>query len=286
MYYSVLHCVAGCCSTLQRVAVCCNILHCGAIVKTNTILAVFIGATMWPIPFTTHLKYFFSRKGVDNRVRGARDWRYDFSAFHATQHCSALQHTATHCNTLHHSATQIVATPYGFPLLMCDTVQHTPTQCNTVQHSATQWNTVQHSATHCNTLQHTATHCNSLQLTATLPNTVTHCNTNRCHYHSPSFSHPSHLCTLLSRGRGSRIYGSVCVLVHLYVRMCMCVYVYVCMCFYVCMRACMRARVRVCVCVSVCVYMYVPRLLHTHRFFCSPTHCNTLQHTAKHLNLL
>jgi len=98
---------------------------------------------------------------------------------------------------------------YGFPVLNCNTLQHTRTQlrytsvmvfryhtaayCNTLQHTATRCNTLQHAATQCNSdtpllwfpgiiLPHTATCCNTLQLWYASVwvyryHTATHCNT-------------------------------------------------------------------------------------------------------------
>ena len=113
---SVLQCVATCCSVLQCVAVCCSV---------------------------TYSREYSS--GNIGRV------------YNCAKHCNTLQHTATYCRIATH----------------CNTLQHTATHCNTLQHTATQYSvysnhtpvTPQLHLTYIqvNTLLHTATRCNKRQ---------------------------------------------------------------------------------------------------------------------------
>jgi len=136
---------------LQRVAVCCSVLHCSTL-----------------------------QEKVAEQVSNIKRAKH-----HTATHCNTLQHTATHCNTLQHTAThrntlQHTAThvssgtehakgrstkfqglSYVFlakepKIWRCPPTRHFEMLSLCEGCSATP-------ATHCNTLSHTATHCNTLE---------------------------------------------------------------------------------------------------------------------------
>jgi len=139
-----VHCVAACCSVLQRVAICCCLctqhenaaaqftrtqgaLCCSMLQRVAACCSVLQRVAMCCCLCTQH----------------------ENAAAHSI---CALQHAATHCNTLQHNATY------------CNTLQHTTTHCNTLQHTAPHCTTLHHTAPLFNTLQHTATYCDAATL--------------------------------------------------------------------------------------------------------------------------
>jgi len=80
---SVLHCVAVCCSVLQCVAVCCSVLQCVA-VCCSVLQCVAVCYSV--------LQYVTACCSVSMR-------------------CNSLQLTASHCDTLQHTAPQHLHTP-------------------------------------------------------------------------------------------------------------------------------------------------------------------------------
>jgi len=101
-----------CCNVLQRVAACCTVSQC---------VAVILRCDSVSISGRKHL--------------GGHATRHDDSTLeyllHITERYKTLQDTTTHYNTLQHTATY------------CNILQHTATHCNPQQHTATHCNALQ-----------------------------------------------------------------------------------------------------------------------------------------------
>jgi len=137
--YSVLRCVAVCCSMLQCVAGCCRVLQCVAVCcsvlqwqrRIRYLGFAYLLPQMSPVGLMAHL----------------RKEHCEINHSRNLLHCITLQHTVTHCNTLQHTTTH------------CNTLQHTATHCNTLQHTAGK--DLRDKASHeSSQLQHNTTHCN------------------------------------------------------------------------------------------------------------------------------
>ena len=139
--YSVLQCVAVCCSVLQCVTVCCSVLQCVAVCYSVLQCVTLSCRSYWcSVAWSVH---------YDNRFLS---------------------------NIRHESVLQCVAVPLQWHLCITRLVLVilTPKRghCNTLQHTASHYITLQYAATHWNTLQHTSSRSSSA--TAPHPDTLQH----------------------------------------------------------------------------------------------------------------
>jgi len=174
---SVLQYVAVSCSELQRVAVCCRVLHLQ--VTQNSPISYQKKSVFY------HCSTLYQRTLLTHPLTtggcGIAHWN---TLQHTATHCNTLQHTVTHCNTLQriathgktlqHTATHINALQARTGVIAVassqyrSTLQHTAMHCNTLHHTATSYSTWRESfAAASSSLLHIAPHCNALPLTAT-----------------------------------------------------------------------------------------------------------------------
>ena len=128
-----VQCVAACYSVLQRVAVRCSVLHCTALLHTDSFFDCFWFGAVFSDQFRFQEVVALCRHSQKS----------------APVCCSVLQYVVVRCSS----------TVWDFVALG----EHTATHCSTLQHTAIHCNTLQHTAIHSNILQHTATSCNTLQ---------------------------------------------------------------------------------------------------------------------------
>ena len=137
----LLQCAAVCCSALQCVAACWNVLWgCGNKESPPTFSGLF-------------------RQRVYPRSHTRTSHAY-MDELHSVKHSDTVQQGATRCNTMRHVVTH------------CNSFTRTSHAYMNVLHSVKHCGTMQQGATRCNTMRHIATHCNAVTLCKTLQHPV------------------------------------------------------------------------------------------------------------------
>ena len=147
--YSLLLCVAACCSVLQYALQCPS------------------GSS------------FISIDSYFKRIHHTKEFVCCSVLQCVAVYCSVLTHSATHCESVHD--VEFVYTPTFIYIYFtcnthCNALQRTAAHCSALQHTAAHCSALQHTAAHCSAPQRTATHCNALQRTATHCDALQHCN--------------------------------------------------------------------------------------------------------------
>jgi len=175
--FSVLQCVAVCCSVLQCNAVCCSVMQCAAVCCRTDTHMLKRGNEFAEHPFTLELSVLQCVAACCSMLLCVA------GKTHTCSHVAMSLRNTSSTLELNLALLSIKGTPHSSANLCpssaptsrsCTKSFLLPTNTYCVYACKRERGREQHAATRCNTLQHTVTHCNTLLHTPTLPTPVTY----------------------------------------------------------------------------------------------------------------